>query len=184
MIEAATESQFTSTESLLAPLIIGFHLDMSSTDYLDLSVRGAISALPSASVQINLLLKGNRKAQLVAHERLAIQGTDKLGNVIVRLCDRRTGEENDVAWPRWRWQVTCAILQSNDGPAPIPEAPTNILLFVSRFQLARGQIDSSTQLAFFRHFVVEGLRGIDPELIVLGGQHDWKDAWWSVSNAD
>jgi hypothetical protein len=27
--------------------------------------------------------------------------------------------------------------------------------------------------------MVEGLRGIDPELIVEGGQHEWKDAWWT-----
>jgi hypothetical protein len=57
-------------------------------------------------------------------------------------------------------------------------------LFISRYQLSGGTIDSSTQLAFFRHFFVAGLRGIDPGLVVLGGQHDWKDAWWIVSTAN
>jgi hypothetical protein len=63
---------------------------------------------------------------------------------------------------------------------PIPDVQTNIRIIVSRFQLPGGRIDSSTQLAFFRHLVIEGLQGIDPELVVLGGQHDWNDAWWTV----
>jgi hypothetical protein len=34
-------------------------------------------------------------------------------------------------------------------------------------------------LALFRHRVVEGLRAIDPQLTVVGGQCHWRDEWWT-----
>jgi hypothetical protein len=181
--DTATAPDFPVTESLLAPLIIGLHRDTSSTDYANLAARGAIAALPTARTQLNLLFTGNRKTQAVEHERLLFQGSDKLGNRIVRLCDRRGGETNEAAWPRWRWEISYAVLRPENGPTPIPDAQTNIRLTVSRYQLSGGRIDSPAQLALFRHLFVEGLRGIDPSLIVQGGQHDWRDAWWTVQTS-
>jgi hypothetical protein len=180
-VKASTVPGFPNSESLIAPVIVGVHRDNSPIDYLKLAVDGAISAIPTVRTQLNVLFQGKKQVEAVEHLRRPFSGTDKSGAFIIRLCDQRPGESFSDVWPRWRWEVSCKVLDYGEQPVPIPGVSTTLSLAVTRFQLNEGRIDSAIQLALFRHLWVQGLRGVDPQLVVGGGHHDWDVAWWSTA---
>lgn len=175
---------FPTTESLLSPILLGLRRDNSTFDFNLLAARGAASAMPVAKVQLNLLFQGKKKVEAVEHNCTPFHGNDQFGNRLVRLCHQRPGEDSSASWPRWLWEVSCGIVPNPNVEDSMPEIKTWIRIVVTNYRITSGRIDSSVQLAFFRHMMVEGLRGIDPDLIVVGGQHDWKDIWWTPKSVE
>jgi hypothetical protein len=144
---------------------------------VNLALRAAGGAIPSVTPALRVLFQGEKKARDVAHRRQIFHGTDKAGNHLVRLCDKRGTEPDADAWGHWRWELNVnrsahtATLFSLDAPAVIR-------MVVSRYRLSSGAVDSASALALYRHLAVEGLRAIDPELTIAGGQHSWRHQWW------
>lgn len=167
------------TESILAPIVIGSKAGNLGGEFLNRTLKVVIQTMPSTRSTLNIIVQGNKQAQPAAHERRAIKMKDKYGNHLVRLCDLRSGEENSAAVSRWRWEVRCTELQTGGGPLPFLQAKSNLRLEVTGYRISGGLIDSSVELALFRHLFVEGLKGVDENLIVRGGQSNWQDAWWT-----
>lgn len=182
MMSAVSSPLALAAGSLLSPVIIGLHTHDQHLDLVDSALRFAGCGVPSTAPVLRLLLQGERKARDIAHNRSVFFGKDKAGDHLVRLCDQRGTEAASNCFPQWRWEVT-ARTRANASKAYGCDAPTMVTLVVTGFRLHGGVLDSAPALAVFRYLTVEGLRAVDPDLVVFGEPPQWRPEWWPDVNA-
>jgi hypothetical protein len=162
-------------DSVLAPLVLGFHETDEYTDLVDLVMQSAALGVPTISAPRSIVPAGQRKAISCNHARKVILGKDRTGNQLARLCDVR--KEDSDAWGHFRWEVSVKAFD-NSGSSFAVDAPTLIRIAVTGFIVSEGVIDSSYCLFLFRHLLVKGFAAIDSKLVMIGGQRDWTHDYW------
>jgi hypothetical protein len=176
------DSSGATEESVLAPLILGFHNFDQRVDLLKLAVWIAADSVPAVTIQRKVLFKGNRKPTDVAHTRRILHGQLRNGNFYMRLCDCRPGADRNEWLGQWQWQLTLRAVKPASVSAA-SEAEQTLLLSVTHFRLFRGAVQPAQQLALARHLLVSAFQSMDPDLTISGGQHDWQPSWWPEPEA-
>jgi hypothetical protein len=173
-----------TTDSVLAPLLIELHTDRVTDDLIDTAWLSATVSIPMTRPVLNVAT-GNNQTAAVKHLRLIARGTGGSSySHIARLCDSRPDEASTDYWPRWRWEVGLRRVPKAAGSTTLVGPDRKALRFeVLNYRLTEGFILDAPQLALFRHYLIAGLRGIDPDLVVQGGQHNWQHSWWSDAEA-
>jgi hypothetical protein len=177
-----TVIDYPPSDSLLSPLLVGVHRAIEGYDFVDAARKRAGAAIPTVRHNLNVLFQGQKKTQGVAHNRTVLHGSDKMGNQLTRLCDQRAGENASDSWNHVIWEVSSRSDGNIDQVSALAQCQTLVQMAVTRYRIQEARVIGSTQLALFRHLVVEGLRGMDSDLIVIGGQHNWDDGWWTSTS--
>jgi hypothetical protein len=64
----------------------------------------------------------------------------------------------------------------------IPEDLSVFVVEITRFRLSRGVVRNAAQLALLRSLFIQFLRVHDPEVLVVGGQREWRPTMWTLGS--
>jgi hypothetical protein len=168
--------------SVLAPLMLGLHQPYPDYSGVPAAFAHACTAVPSVPTIRNAKVswRGTRQVRH-AREVHSVPGVDGWYRRRARCIDRVATEQLADAVNRWTWEVGYCIYKDGVLAPAIPAGLTPVLLDVSRFKLNAGAVRGAPQLALFRALFVQGLREIDPDLVVVGGQREWHDTMWTFA---
>lgn len=111
----------------------------------------------------------------VSREVVAYKGAGGQSRVLARLEDRVPEA------PAWLWEVGVLSYREPESLLSVRPGSRLVVLDVARFKTSQGAVRGAAQLALLRHLFVEGLRAIDPEIQVSGGQRDWDPSMWTTA---
>lgn len=170
-----------SSTSILAPLLLGIHtagID-SRVNVFELAWQAAADAVPVSAAVLTVAVARNQTQQIRHTRQITTVNGSNTYAYTARLTDRRSGEKATAAWSRWRWEVS-ALVVKRGYQSIVGNADQVVRVDVTRSRLLAGAVQQAHELALFRHLIVTGLQAMDPDLVVLGGQHSWDDSWWTV----
>lgn len=186
--------RYGSAGSTLAPIVVGLRTPDPDAALLRRCWQAAVLAIPATvlpraaaaprpvgpirgesteAVLRSELLEGQRShAMVVTADRIWVQ-LAKLVEV----------EPYEPAWAslRWRWLVGARAVEPRRFGEPFARCLAVYRIETLSYRLREGAVEQAPQLALFRHALVSGLRASRPDLVVAGGQHDWRDEWWASS---
>lgn len=167
------------TESVLGPILVGITTPSHDLQVLDEVWRTAADSVPTTMPLLNVLVGKGTQAQ--RHRRRVLTGHGTHYLKLAQLCDIRDNEPAHESWERWWWMVSAKVAPDDGGQRLVGSSRTPIRVDVTSYRLEGGKVLEAQQLALFRHYVVIGLQAIDPCAVVVGGQHDWQDNWWTIA---
>ncbi len=175
---------WNAPQSLFAPLVVGTPEESSGMSGSRLLVKAALR-IPFAVTD----MKVRRKSRLP--KRMSDEWWDRRTTVFVgegaaphsvsvRLADHPPPPA-PVGLASTQWRVGLYALKSSSGAAApaIPVGYTTYLLELITFRVGIQGLLGGPQLALLRHLWVAMTLAEHPGAIVLGGQRDWSDEWWS-----
>ncbi len=181
---STTELFPSLAESVLAPILIGITTTERDTEVIGEVWDVAAFSVPVTSPVLKVLV--GKASQPLKHSRRVITGVSVGGDYIklAQLCDVRGDEPAAESRKRSRWMVGVRIAPDDVSRQLVGPDRTPIRVDVMGYQLQAGRVLEAQQLALFRHYVVAGFQALDPAAVVLGGQHDWRDDWWSTAQTN
>ncbi len=174
---AAPHAPLASSDSLLAPLLVG----LPGADHSDLlaSIVSTVCNVVPAVTVMRKRMEG-RKAVAAAFTREVVYRHDGAVNfkMLARCIDRAPGEEPSRSFARWTWEVGFLAFDEGTAPAPLAADYRAYRADVTRFKLKSHGLVGAQQLAMLRHLLADAFTAVDPQAIIVGGQSDWEPAWW------
>ena len=175
-------TNWSDSDSLLAPIIIGAHNVGDYAYYVTGALQAAAECIPPTSIQVKAVL---RKQQHVRTRKSMFSSGEKVKPYasVVHLVEVADNEPMPVPAGHLLWSVGMCLLAAGAG-APIISPDIHCLsLEVTFSKVSRGLLIGSPQLALLRHLWVEFMRAYDPDLIVVGGQTRFHEEWWRPNAA-
>lgn len=181
MAQSSAPTFPAATDSILAPILLGLSTTVKELDVLTIAWLAATMSIPLTKPVLGVVTS-KRTVEQIVHSRYVSTGSSQGYAHVARLVDYRPGEEPADAWARWRWELAASVVTDHSQAQLVGDPQTTIRLDVTKYRLSAGKLLQAQELALLRHYIVSGLRVIDPALVVIGGQHDWDDKWWPEPN--
>lgn len=80
------------------------------------------------------------------------------------------------------WEVGVTVLAPGSLTPAVPEGYACGMLTTVIAQKTEVGTPGAPQLALLRHKWAEAVKAESPDAVVFGGQHDWRDEWWTEAS--
>lgn len=170
---------WNAPDNILAPLIVGANPDLVTTDDVVFAAEAAMMGVPAFRAVFSTTTAGVSHHRQPGHIGIAqITGDDakpyaRRYRLVLGTQAQKPGQALDI----WSWELALFLPKSGMLAPAVPAGQTAALLQATMLTAQEGMIRGVLQMALMRHLWIDTLRSRDPELTVLGGQHEWNPAW-------
>jgi hypothetical protein len=170
---------WTAPDNILAPLIVGTDPKLVTAIDTVNALEAAMMGVPAFRAVFSTKTAGVSHHRHPGHIGLAQLTGDKAKPYFrrYRLVLGAEGQNPSRAAESWWWELSVFLPKDGLLAPAISETQTAALLQVTSLTARQGAIRGLFQMALLRHLWIDALRNRDPQLTVLGGQHEWNPAW-------
>jgi hypothetical protein len=176
-------NRFDVPDSIFAPIVAALPPGTQWAGFFNaLSVAGA--GIPKAGILYKVKRAGSfKRVDEMRQRSVIVGGGDKAKPFTARatLIDRAPG--TDLTGAETIWQLGMTHLKDGLCVPAVPADYDTAILQTSTFRLTNAGMSGAPQLALARHRWAASVLAASPDAIVFGGQHDWRDEWWTEKSA-
>ncbi len=163
----------------MAPLIVGANPDLVSSDDTVYALEAAMMGVPASRAVFSSVTAGVSHHKQPGHIGIAQLTGDRAKPYArrYRLVLGTAAQSPTQASEAWWWELALYVPKSGSLAPAVPADQTAALLQATKLSSHRGIVRGFSQMALMRHLWIDALRSRDPQLTVLGGQHEWNPEW-------
>jgi hypothetical protein len=170
-------------DSFLSPLFVGFHPPREGFGTAKDAFMKACNAVPPVqSSRKRMVGRRQSVSDPYTREVICYAGVPNETLSRARCVDRAPTETGTDAAARWQWEASLTEMKKGVFAPTIPEDLSVFVVEITRFRLSRGVVRNAAQLALLRSLFIQFLRVHDPEVLVVGGQREWRPTMWTLGS--
>ena len=170
-------NRFDAPDSLFAPIFAAVPPDTAWAGFAS-ALTAAEQAVPVGSQIYWVKTSGFSKRQHHIRERVLTHFSDpKPFTKHLVLFDRAPGATATLATRHW--EVGMVHLKDGLLTPAVPADYDSAVLTTSMICYSSNGLTGGPQLALLRHLWAASVLAASKDAIVFGGQHDWRDEWWT-----